>query len=210
MPYSSPTRSALRTSISRDLHDADNKVFSAEEVNDLINMGIAELNRLVPTEALDTLTLTADTFNYEFDERIEEVLRVELWRADKFYGDIPHRDGGSNTGWDFFAHTLLLPTSMKFDETQDVVQWWGYQIRNPLDTDDDVLDSDLEGEMVVRAYTQFTCFQRLIASRALFQQWQTQANNSDVSATQLLGMASVYAGQWRDLRNRVRRLRRAD
>ena len=208
MPYTPPARDVLRAAISRDLHDSDNKVFATDEVNDLINMGIAELNRLAPVEYLDDIALVSDTFTYELDANVEEVVRVEVWRDDKYARSISSISEQSNTGWEFFAHTLMLPTYLMLDPDEDSLKVWGYQVRDPLDDDDDVLDSDLDGENVIRSYCQFTCFQRLIASRALFQQWQTQANNADVSATQLLGMASVYAREWRDLRNRVRRLRR--
>jgi hypothetical protein len=48
----------------------------------------------------------------------------------------------------------------------------------------------------------------LLHDRTLYQQWQTQANNSDVSPTQLLQMASTFKQEWSDLRKRVVRLRR--
>lgn len=208
MPYSAPIRSALRTSISRDLHDATNAAFVAAEVNDLINSGIAELNLLAPKEYRDTLTLTAGVFEYALTPTVTALFRVEVWRAGAFYFVVPKKDDESISGWDYFAGTLLLPTTLNFDDSQDSLVVMGYKQRDPLTADGNVFDGDLNGEMVVRAYCQFSSFQRLIASRALFQQWQTQANNSDVSATQLLGMAQVYSREWKELRGRVRRLRR--
>jgi hypothetical protein len=207
--YTPPSQEVLRASISRDLHDTDNRAFSTSEVNDLINGGIAELNRLVPKEARVDIPLVANTHTYDLSDTIDDIFRVELWRVGWSYNTLKRHDGDEmQSGWDYFNTILYLPPAMDFDADQDTLTVWGYSKRDPLLSDDEVLDADLDGENVIRAYAQFTCFQRLIMSRALFQQWQTDANNTDVSATQLLGMASVYANEWRSLRSRVRRLRR--
>lgn len=207
--YTPPTQEVLRAAISRDLHDPENRAFSTTEVNDLINGGIAELNRLVPKESRADVVLVADTYTYDLTDTIDDVFRVELWRPDFAYQTLPRHDGSEMlSGWDYFSGILYLPRGIFFDTDQDTLTVWGYAERDPLLDDAEVLDADLDGEYVIRAFAQFTCFQRLLMSRALFQQWQTDANNTDVSATQLLGMAATYANEWRSLRSRVRRLRR--
>lgn len=209
MSYTPPMQSALRASISRDLHDPDNDTFSTTEVNDLINMGIAELNRLRPKEYRADIVLVANTYSYALPVEVDGIIRVELWRDGVFATTIPVQDGEyPASGWDLFGNILYLPQGYIFNDLTDGITVWGYEIRNAPALDDDVLDIDLDGESLIRSYAQYTCFQRLLMNRALFQQWQTNANNSDVSATQLLGMAQVYASEWRALRNRVRRLRR--
>lgn len=208
MPYSAPTRSALRTSISRDIRDTTNATFAAADVDDLINMAIVELNRLSPKDYVDDVALVADTFTYTLT-LVDSLFRVELWRDSAYSYQVPESDGDSSTGWDYFDGDLRLPTNMNFDDSQDALKVWGYAIRDALTDDADVADVNLEGEMLVRLYCQYTCFQRLNTSRALYQQWQTDSNNTDVSPTQLLGMANVYSREWRDARNRARRLRRS-
>lgn len=213
--YVAPDQATLRASVSRDLHDLENKVFSTAEVNDLINEGIAEANLLLPKEYRATIALVDDQFEYDLPDTVTAIFRVEMWRDTDgvmtFWRDLPRREDTATTGWDFFAGTLLIPTTWSWDtDEQDSLLVMGYQDRDPLSDDEETLDGTLQVELVIRSYARFTCFQRLIASRALFQQWQTSANNSDVSPTQLLGMASVYSREWRELRNRVRRLRRSD
>jgi len=208
--YDPPTRLTLQAAISRDIHDASNKTFSTNEVNDLINMGIAELNQLQPVEYLDDVALTADIFTYTLDTRVDQVIRVELWRDSVFYRQLPAKDGNSLSGWDFFGLTLLLPTNTVFDDSTDQLRVYGYRGRDPLTDDADVAEIDLEGETLIRAYAQFAVFERLISSRSLFQQWQTNSNNTDVSPTQLWNFANLYASVWRDMRMRMKRLRRAD
>lgn len=207
--YTPPVQSALRESISRDLHDPENETFSTTEINDLINMGIAELNRLCAKEYRADIVLVANTYTYALDSTVDGLYRVEMWKDAAYYFTIPRMvDDLTTSGWDVFENILYLPRSLSFNATTDTMTVWGYELRDPAMLDDDVVDCDLDGESLIRAYAQYTCFQRLIMNRALFQQWQTNTNNSDVSATQLLGMASVYANEWRAQRSRVRRLRR--
>lgn len=209
--YDPPTMLALQTAISRDVHDASNKTFSTAEVNDLINMGIAELNRLQPVEFTEDVTPTDGVYDYALTEtRADKVFRVELWRDDAYYQLIPRKNGPSASGWDYFAGTLMLPAVYSFNAGTDIFKVYGYRVRDPLAVDDDVAEINLEGESLIRAYAQFAVFQRLIASRSLFQQWQTGSNNADISATQLAGFANLYASLWREQRMRMKRLRRVD
>lgn len=208
--YSPPTLLDLRGSISRDVHDPTNKTFSTVEVTDLINAGIAELNMLRPIEYLDDVPLVSDIFVAALpDIRVDQVFRVEIWRDGEFYRDVPRKDGPSSTGWDFFAGQVLLPHII-FDASVDQLRVYGYRTRDPVSDDADVLEVDMQGEQLIRTYSQYDVFRRLIASRSLFQQWQTNSNNADISATQLSGFASLYASTWRDQRMRMKRLRRTD
>jgi hypothetical protein len=103
---------------------------------------------------------------------------------------------------------LLVPSVWVIDADTDVLRVWGYSDRDALTDDADVLDADLNGEVIVRAYAKHRGFQNLLNDRALFQQWVTQSNNTDVSPTQLLGMYQVTDATWRDLRVRSRLMRR--
>lgn len=212
--YAPPDQNTLIESVSRDLHDVNNKAFSTAEVADMINQGIAEANLLRPKEYRDTIALVDDVFLYPLDPTVTDIFRVEFWRdsngTSAYYSAMPPKDEESLSGWEFFDGELSIPTTTQIDtDSNDSLLVWGYQDRDPLQDLAEVLDGDLNVEYIIRAFCAFTAFQRLIASRSLFQQWQTQANNSDVSATQLLGMASVYSREWRELRQRTRRLRRS-
>jgi|SRR5215471_3026717 len=214
--YVAPSLGDLVTSISRDLHDPGNGAFSSVEVTDLINMGIAEVNNLVPKEYREVIPLVDDQYEYALDPLVNAIFRVEVWRNSdsvmRYFQTVPKVDGAAGTGWQFFNGSVLMPPSMTWDTSlQDSITVYGYKDRGPMYDDTlDFFDGDLNDEMILRSFCQHTSFERLIASRALFQQWQTQANNADVSATQLIQMGAMYSGEWRSLRARVRRMRRAD
>ena len=206
MTYAAPSRATLRVGISRDVQDPDNQAFTTDEINDLIMDGIVELNRLRPKEYVASIPLTDSVYEYPLTN-VAAIFRVEIWRDGSHYGDARRNYDASNRGWDFFGGTLFIP-NWDLDSDLDVLRVWGYSNREMPDDDDDVIDCDAIGERVIRAFAKSDIFQRITADRALYQQWQSQANNTDVSPTQLLGMAQVFRQQWRDLEGRVRLLRR--
>jgi hypothetical protein len=209
VPYAAPTRALLRQSISRDVQDPNNRTFTSDEINDLINEAIVELNRLRPKEYVGDIALTDGVYSYSLaDDLVRAVFKVEVWRDGAFYHSPAEIEGDATTGWDFFAGSLYIPAWSFLNADTDVIRVWGYSDREGLILDIDVLDAHMEGEQIIRAYAKNTIFQRLATDRALFGQWQTQSNNSDVSATQLLGMSQVFGQRWRELERKARMLRR--
>lgn len=211
MAYAAPSRVFLREGVARDVQDPTFETFTEQEINDLINEGIVELNRIRPKEYVGNVVLTDGVFDYDLYAlaRIIGVFKVEVWRDDAYYHSPLGATENSATGWDFFAGRLLIPSGWAFDATTDTLRIYGYADRDILTLDEEVLDAeDAEDEHLIRAYIKHTVFQRLVADRALYQQWQVQSNNTDVSPTQLLGMEQVYRSTWDRLRNRARRLRR--
>lgn len=208
MPYTPPTRAQLRTSIARDLRDENMKTFTSSVIDDLINFGVAELNRLQPKEELTEVDIV-DAEVFEYTLTLTSVWRVELWRDGDFYGFIqPNDDESSQGGWEYWGNQLRIPQISVLDAATDILKVWGYGERDPMTADGDNADVDLDGEMALRAYATYLGFQRLTNDRALFAQWQTASNNTDVSPTQLLGMVNTQAAEWRGMRNRLRRIRR--
>lgn len=211
MPYSPPTRATLRASISRDLRDSANNVFSTSEVNDLINWGIVEVNRVYPLAGIEDVDIIDDGNGspvrvYGIDS--VEISRVEIWRDGVFKEAVPQMGEMSNSGWDLFGSTFILPTWLALNDATDVVKVYGYQDRDPLDDDSDVLNSDPDAEMGIRIYSVMRGYQRLQNDRALFQQWLATPGNRDISPTQLDGMANTYLADWNRQRKQMRRIRR--
>lgn len=210
MVYTPPTRTALRDSIARDLRDTANAVFTSDDLDDFINFGIAEVNRVYPVEDIEELDIT-DAEVHVYDTTLEHIWRAEIWRdGDFFFRITPNEAETSRGGWELYAQQFHMP---KFANTlnvdTDVIRLWGYRGRAALTGDSDVLEGDLDAEMGIRLYAQVAGYQRLVSDRSLFQQWQTQSNNTDVSPTQLTNMLSLKQGEWEALRHRIRRIRRA-
>lgn len=211
MPYSAPTLLILRQSVSRDLRDSANASFSTAEVDDLIDLGFVEVNRVYPLQQIETVDVTLDVDSnvvrsYTIESR--EVSRIEVWRDGRFYRTVPQFVDEPNSGWDVWGSTLVIPNWLELDDTQDSLQVYGYQDREMLVLDGDVAETDAEAELGIRLFATMTGYQRLQNDRALFQQWLAVPGNNDISPTQLTSMANTYLAQWERHRNQMRRLRR--
>lgn len=183
--------------------------FASADIDDFINFGIAEVNRVYPLEGIEELAVD-DRTQTEYPVALTSIWRVEVWRSGEFWTRLnPNDSDTSRGGWELWDGSLFIPSlKNSLNENDDVIRCWGYRERDSLTADDDVLDSDLDAELGVRTYAAQQGYGRLLNDRSLFQQWQTQANNSDVSPTQLNGMFAVRSGEWDTLRNRIRRIRR--
>lgn len=212
------TLAQLQVMVSRDLRDTDNKTFSLAEVTDLINAGITEISLISPRQFQEDLDGVASQSEYQFDTtgtdpRIRPVV-VEVWTTSpvRFYERIPFGGEGlensTEGGWKWWNGTLSIPYAFaaKIDANY-TIRVWGYapytQLANSSDT------TDLDGGKIdaVREYAVAYGFQRLLSERALFDQWQKQANNTDVSAASLLGIASTWDAKWNRRRRQLGTMR---
>lgn len=199
-------------SVARDLRDPDFKTWSPSQIDDLINAGIGELNRIRPLETTATFPPVAGTTNYPVP--FSTVFRVEAHRTGGLFltwGPIPENTGehGTLDGWDLYGGILAMPSTLTLDPVLDEIRVWGYEERAPVRTDGDFpAFSDYDDEQGVRNYARYIGAEGLLHDRLLFGQWQTQSNNSDVSPTQMLQTVGTFQSAWQSTRNRLRRLRR--
>lgn len=224
MAYDPPTLAELRAKVLRDLRDPNGDTFTTSQVDDFINMGIVELNRARPietrTEYSGDTDFTTDSipFNYVF--------RVDLCRQynatdTKVWSTLHPSDtshGYGAAGWEFFGGKLILGGQLVngienmvelYTADQVTLAVWGYGDRDLLVGDtDEVADFESgQDELAVRAYAQYAGTTALNEDRALFQQWQTDSNNADVSSTQLQGMQGAAEQRWSRMRSRIFLLR---
>jgi hypothetical protein len=210
-PYAAPTFDALKDAVASDLRDPTFQTFTETHVGSLINEGIAEVDRLRPWERFVFLGWTYPSYTMTVD--LQTIMTIEVQdTADGWWRTVPRAthaiEGIAKDGWDQWGNTLFLPPGMSLNEDM-VFRALTYWERDPLTLEAQVAQFfDLTDEQVVRAYARWTALEMLLHDRTLYQQWQTQANNSDVSPTQLLQMASTFKQEWSDLRKRVVRLRR--
>ena len=200
--YEPPTLEDLLASVARDLMDPEGLVWQVEQLIDYINGGIAELNRVRPLESAEAIVWDEETATLPLTPIVlESVWQVEL-RSPTSINQwlIPFAQSGVTVrdGWDFYAQQLWLgPTwsarAAKYtrDDAWSVIVW-GYRSRDPLLVIEDVAEFiDLTDEMAVRMYVRLEAYRALNVDRSMFQQWQQQSNNADISPTQLNGMLST-------------------
>ena len=96
-----------------------------------------------------------------------------------------------------------------FEQAAMLLVVYGYRSRDQLVLPDQVADFNQDqDEQAVRQYARWRGLGALRDDRALYQQWQTAANNADVSPTQLTNMAQVSDSEWARTRRRIYEIRR--
>lgn len=212
MPWTSPDLTELQVKLRRDLRDPDGKVFSPEMLMDYANEGTVELSRVKPIEVWgDIAGLPVD-----LDPQPVDIWALALVFSNTEVRYLPPMDENvASEGWLFYGGSLVFSPRLSIQlidwlepasgAQPATLRWYGYRSREVFDgTPDEVADFKTpEDEMCVRRYARWAGFRALDSDRSLYQQWQTQANNTDVSATQLTQMVSVAESEWDQLRRKV-------
>ena len=221
MAYNPPNLSQLRSNLARDLRDPTFAAFTTAELNDYINDGISELNELRPVETRLSITdiSALDSLGLDY------VWKVEAHDVTtNGQNTIPPNNDETNypNGWQYYADNLILPPALVAWYTRafagDVpgipeqsleILVYGYALRDLLTIDAQVapFESAID-EQAVRQYARWRGLDALLGDRRLFQQWQTQPNNSDVSPTQLTNMETIAESEWSRTRRRIYAIRR--
>jgi hypothetical protein len=212
--WTSPSLSDLQGRLSRDLRDTDGVVFTPDMLMDYANEALVELSRAKPIEAWgDILALPADFDPTPVD--IWALAKIDLATNNVDYLP-PMDDNVATEGWLFYGGQILLGPRLQATlpdmvAPQDgsvattALRWFGYRVRDVFDGDpDDTADFiDAEDEIAVRRYVRWAGLRALDGDRGLYQQWQQQANNSDVSPTQLTQMVGMAQNDWETLRRKI-------
>ena len=210
----------------RDLADEAEDVFSTLQVEDFIRAGIADLNRVSPTDTVYELELVTDVdtgfvTQFAYDIPIELPHRVEVLRTSDgwTYPISEPVDGWVGTGgYDFrrspTGGVITFPAWYlgEFPASTHIIRVHGYAVR-PLPYAAEGLPSPETGlspeeEFSVRAFARQAGFDLLAHDRSLFAQWQGQTNNTDVSPTQMMQMAANAKQDWDRHRGLIRTVRK--
>jgi hypothetical protein len=213
----------MGATILRALRDPNGSVFPAATVNDFIDQAMADLSAYRPKELRETAVwpFTSDPLPFLDFTSIWKVEVHVLTSTNNYIRTIfiPYGDSNSaenRAGWDFYAGELTIPEfwSKRIDAlvTQGYpteMQVYGYADRD-LPTDDaEILDlSDVTDYNCVLNHCKSMGFELLTHDRALYQQWLAATNNTDVSPTQLGGMATFAEGTYQRVRARNTKMRR--
>jgi hypothetical protein len=206
----------LRDKVSRTLQDPDNTVFEDAIVKDMVAAAFAEVSRVAPWRFTDDIACVEDQLNYQpladaFPDPNDDIdiLSVELWS-----GDTPPRPlrqieplsahpmglTYSDAGWSFWGGYLTIPTrvaDMIGSHTEYVLRIRGYAPWPLLVDDADVVPFSSSIEEAVVLVCQIEALRRLINNRALFTQWQTRSNNTDVTPAALMNDLNIAQEEWR-------------
>lgn len=203
------TLSDLRTKLARHLRDTSNDTFSTDELDDLINQGIDAVSEIRPRQVVQTVgTVAASTYSYAVSD-FSNIYRVDLYESDGTYRTtLPPTTGeGPNSGWELHGGVLYTPPDLTYT-VGDTIRVFGYGGYTQLSASTSTTDLDTTLQWALMVFAQAEGFQRLIVDRVKFQQWQTTATNTDVTALALASMAGQARGRWREEKNRLRSMRK--
>jgi hypothetical protein len=215
----------MQQAISRALRDPNGDVFLPETINDFINEGLADLSQYRAKELREAAAWPLDTVTPPF------VDFIDVWAVQYQVNDPTNSNYSIRTvtippvgrsvfdsrgGWDFFDHRLALSDmwirtldSYTAQSYQTMLVALGYTDRDTPETDDDILDLPESADyLCVMNHAKFLGLDLLNHDRSLYQQWIAGTNNTDVSPTQLQGMAAVAQQSYERIRSRNTRLRR--
>ena len=199
------TLSDLRTYVARDLRDTSNATWSTTELDDRINQGIDAIGQFYPREIVsDFATVAAAVTSYSASA-FTTIYRIDTYSGTTYKGSVVHGTGeGPDSGWELHAGKIWLSPTFPV-ATGYVLRGFGYGAYTQLAAATSTTDLDTSGIWAVRVFAQVECMAQLIADRAKFRQWQTDSNNTDVTA---LGLAQLYQGATQRWAREVQRLRR--
>lgn len=195
--------------VARALRDPAYKVFSAVEVGDMIATGLSEVSRLAPQQFQQDIAVVGDGMEYPLNGTSDaeiEVVRVEVWDATttpprylwhlRPGGAMPLNDSGS--GWRIWAGTLYLSNAQEnlIDPVQHYLRVWGYGPYTMV-SGSTPMPCGPQLEQAIISFCRVEALRRLSLDRDLFAQWQTRANNSDVSPGALMSMLQLAEDDWR-------------
>ena len=203
------TLADLETQVSRDLRDTTNAVFSVAEVDDLINQGISALASFYPKQVVQTIgTVSAGVYSYSASA-FTRIYRIDIYSsAGSYKSTLDGYIGGSpNTGWEQHGQVVYLPPLVTFT-AGDTLRAFGYGGYIQIAASSNSTDLDTDAIWAVRVFAQVEAFERLLADRATFQQWQASPGNTDVTAMALASLARSARARWLGEQQRLRRLRK--
>ncbi len=215
-----PTYLQLRDKVARTLQDPDKQVFNDDTIKDMIAAAWAEISLVEPErfqEDLDPVddqtdyALRADAFPDGAPDEVE-LLRVEVWGSanggrSKALRQIepasahPAHLSYSQAGWTCWNGTLSLPDRwidyLNGHADDYSLRVWGYSPWPALSADDDVSPLGPQAEEDLVMVCGIEALKRLISNRALFTQWQTRSNNTDVTPAALMNDLNIASEEWR-------------
>ncbi len=125
--------------------------------------------------------------------------RVRSWKHIDPQSAHPWGLAYSQAGWRVWGGVLYLPDRVVdlIDPDKHTIRVWGYSPFPPVVADNDVIPFGADREEALVIYCYVEALRRLIGNRALFTQWQTRSNNSDISFAGLASDFNMAQTEWK-------------
>jgi hypothetical protein len=213
----------LVAKLRRDLRDTGtsdgyDRAFTNQELVDLVDLALAEVSRAYPRELSTTVAIPQEfsskhSTSISLPTGFDTIYRIDCldYRIDTTVSPIrewydlvdrldPSMGEGPAGGWEIHAGLVYLQPS-RFNSLTSHLRIMGYGNWTV-----DTLDAD--AEQAVRYYVQSEGMYKLLTDRSMFQQWQVNPGNSDVTVPAANQIYTVARGRYERLIGRLRKLKK--
>lgn len=198
----------IRTDIAAAVRDTAFATWTTGEVDDRINQGIDALAAFYPKEIVsDFATISGGVRSYAASS-FQNIYRIDIYSGTTYQRTMPHGNGdGPDSGWELHAGVIWLPPTFGVSNGY-VLRAFGYGGYVQLSASTSTTDLDTSGRFAVQVFAEVELLTSLITDRAKFQQWQTDSNNTDVTALALAQLHGGATARWQREKQRLRKMRK--
>ena len=194
----------------------------------MIESAWVDVSLTAPWQFQEDITPVADTLEYALLQNYwdtpqddVELYSVEIWDSSTTPNKplrhiepaAAHAAGlaYSQAGWRVWNGKLILPYRWEqfIDPDSHLIRVWGYAPWPFPGSSGDTLPFSLMLEKAVLTRCYMEALRRLINNRALFKQWQTRSNNTDISVPMLMNDLAQARDEWKAMADKIRVLREA-
>lgn len=211
----------LITKIRRDTRDTGtsdgyDRAFTTQELTDLVELALAEVSRAYPREVTSTVAIpeiktSTHSISVDMPSGFDTIYRIDGLRnrvttspTTQWYEVVDRLDPspgeGPYGGWEIHAGQVYLQPS-RLNASTSHIRFMGYG-NWTVDT------LDIDAEQAIRYFVQSECMFRLVTDRSIFQQWQLNPGNTDVTVPAINQMYAVSRQRFDRLISRLRKFKK--
>lgn len=213
----------LITKIRRDLRDTGtsdgyDRAFTNQELTDLVDLALAEVSRSYPKELVTIVAIPQEysslhSTSISLPSGFDTVYRIDCLQNNvdasyspprQWYNLVdridPSMGEGPAGGWEIHSGSIYLQPS-RFNGATSHLRIMGYG-NWTVDT------LDVDAEQAVRYFVQSEGMYKLLTDRSMFQQWQVNPGNSDVTVPAANQLYTVARGRYERLIGRLRKFKK--
>lgn len=196
--------------------DGYDRAFTTQELTDLIELALSEVSRAYPRElvtvvALPDIKSSTHVATITMPSGFDTIYRIDCLKnvvktnpSTQWYEVVdmiqPSMGEGPYGGWEIQAGSIYLQPS-RFNSQTSHLRIFGYGNWTV-----DTLDAD--SEQAVRYFVQSECMFRMVTDRSIFQQWQINPGNTDITVPAISQMYAISRQRFDRLMSRIRKVKK--